>query len=289
MAVTAIACAQATRSTIGTGLVDVWATLMSPGPRQIDGIPASTINVAPSCQFSSPPSSLVRPTARVAASAVVTIGSSSGTSAGGTPPISHSMPGVRGSQGSAAVARGSSRRTPARPASPSRARPPGPAGTRCGSRVGTGRVRDDPFAAGDDGRHAVARRKERVRGRSCHSRRSRRSPRARAPSSRSRLRRRLPPRARAGGRRGRRALDGDRGKQAATAGDPDPEPARLGDDRGVGPSVRAIASPPAPVDSSSLTVFTIRSPASWMPSRASVSAANTIEATPPFMSHAPRP
>ena len=54
-------------------------------------------------------------------------------------------------------------------------------------------------------------------------------------------------------------------------------------------SVRAANSPPAPVDSSSVTVLTIRSPASVTPSSASVHAASTMHATPPFMSHAPRP
>ena len=48
-------------------------------------------------------------------------------------------------------------------------------------------------------------------------------------------------------------------------------------------------SPPAPVDSSSVTVLTIRSPASGTPSSASVQAATTMHATPPFMSQAPRP
>ena len=54
-------------------------------------------------------------------------------------------------------------------------------------------------------------------------------------------------------------------------------------------SVLAMARPPAPVDSSSVTVLTVRSPASSIPSFASVSAAKVIAATPPFMSHAPRP
>ncbi len=53
--------------------------------------------------------------------------------------------------------------------------------------------------------------------------------------------------------------------------------------------VRAEASPPAPLDSSSVVVFTISSPASRTPSSASASAAETMQATPPFMSHAPRP
>ena len=54
-------------------------------------------------------------------------------------------------------------------------------------------------------------------------------------------------------------------------------------------SVRAAKRPPAPVDSSSVTVLTMRSPASGTPSSASVQAAMTMLATPPFMSHAPRP
>jgi hypothetical protein len=49
------------------------------------------------------------------------------------------------------------------------------------------------------------------------------------------------------------------------------------------------ASPPAPVDSSSVTVQTSKSPASRTPSAASTSAANVIAAMPPFMSHEPRP
>ena len=52
---------------------------------------------------------------------------------------------------------------------------------------------------------------------------------------------------------------------------------------------RTEARPPAPDDSSSVIVFTIRSPASRTPSRCSTSAANTMQATPPFMSQAPRP
>ena len=51
----------------------------------------------------------------------------------------------------------------------------------------------------------------------------------------------------------------------------------------------ATASEPAPVDSSSVTVLTIRSPASGMESARSTSVASSILATPPFMSHAPRP
>ena len=54
-------------------------------------------------------------------------------------------------------------------------------------------------------------------------------------------------------------------------------------------SVRAAKSPPAPVDSSSVTVLTIRSPASGTPSSARAQAAMTMLATPPFMSHAPAP
>ncbi len=54
-------------------------------------------------------------------------------------------------------------------------------------------------------------------------------------------------------------------------------------------SRRAAKRPPAPVDSSSVTVLTIRSPASGTPSSASVQAATTMLATPPFMSQAPRP
>jgi hypothetical protein len=69
-------------------------------------MPASTISVAPSCQLSSPPSSLLRPIARAEASAICTIGSSAATSAGGTPPISQSIAGgCARSQGSVAAAR----------------------------------------------------------------------------------------------------------------------------------------------------------------------------------------
>ena len=49
------------------------------------------------------------------------------------------------------------------------------------------------------------------------------------------------------------------------------------------------AMPPAPDDSSSVFVQTTRSPPSRTPSRASVSAANTMLPMPPFMSHVPRP
>ena len=49
------------------------------------------------------------------------------------------------------------------------------------------------------------------------------------------------------------------------------------------------ASEPAAVDSSSVTVLTTRSPASGTSSSRRVSVAKTIAATPPFMSHAPRP
>ena len=67
-------------------------------------------------------------------------------------------------------------------------------------------------------------------------------------------------------------------------------PLGSGHDRRVGlRAVRAAKRPPAPVDSSSVTVLTIRSPASGTPSSASVQAATTMLATPPFMSHAPRP
>ena len=51
---------------------------------------------------------------------------------------------------------------------------------------------------------------------------------------------------------------------------------------------RAQARPPTPLDSSSVFVHTIRSPAS-PPAAATASAATTIAAIPPFMSHAPRP
>ena len=49
------------------------------------------------------------------------------------------------------------------------------------------------------------------------------------------------------------------------------------------------ARPPAPDVSSSVTVFTIRSPRRRTPASASAIAANVIAATPPFMSQAPRP
>jgi hypothetical protein len=49
------------------------------------------------------------------------------------------------------------------------------------------------------------------------------------------------------------------------------------------------AEPPAPEDSSSVLVATVRSPASRTPSSDRTSAANAIAATPPFMSQAPRP
>ena len=51
---------------------------------------------------------------------------------------------------------------------------------------------------------------------------------------------------------------------------------------------RAQARPPTPLDSSSVFVHTIRSPAR-PPAAATASAATTIAAIPPFMSHAPRP
>ena len=51
---------------------------------------------------------------------------------------------------------------------------------------------------------------------------------------------------------------------------------------------RAQASPPTPLDSSSVLVHTTRSPRR-PPAAASASAAITIAAMPPFMSHAPRP
>ena len=54
-------------------------------------------------------------------------------------------------------------------------------------------------------------------------------------------------------------------------------------------SRRAENRPPAPVASSSVTVLTIRSPVSGTPRSASVQAATTMLATPPFMSHVPRP
>ena len=86
------------------------------------------------------------------------------------------------------------------------------------------------------------------------------------------------------------ALDGDRGQQRAAARDPDGEAARFGNERRHGGgTVRAVTSPPAPVDSSSVTVLTTRSPASPRLVSASDSAAITMAATPPFMSHAPRP
>ena len=52
---------------------------------------------------------------------------------------------------------------------------------------------------------------------------------------------------------------------------------------------RTAAMPPAPEDSSSVTVQTTTSPASRTPRLASTSAAKTMHPTPPFMSHAPRP
>ncbi len=52
---------------------------------------------------------------------------------------------------------------------------------------------------------------------------------------------------------------------------------------------RTAAMPPAPEDSSSVTVQTTTSPASRTPRPASTSAAKTMQPTPPFMSHAPRP
>ena len=51
---------------------------------------------------------------------------------------------------------------------------------------------------------------------------------------------------------------------------------------------RAQARPPTPLDSSSVFVQTTRSPAR-PPAAATASAATTIAAIPPFMSHAPRP
>ena len=42
------------------------------------------------------------------------------------------------------------------------------------------------------------------------------------------------------------SLDRDRGEQAASAGDPDSEPARLGDDRGVGPKRARHREPTRP-------------------------------------------
>ena len=50
-----------------------------------------------------------------------------------------------------------------------------------------------------------------------------------------------------------------------------------------------IAELPAPDDSSSVFVATIRSPARSTPLSASTSAASVIAAMPPFMSHEPRP
>ena len=87
------------------------------------------------------------------------------------------------------------------------------------------------------------------------------------------------------------ALDRDRRVDRAAAGDPDLEaPSAPGTMPASARTPWATqAMPPAPVDSSSVIVFTSRSPASRTPRRASISAASTIAATPPFMSHAPRP
>ena len=82
----------------------------------------------------------------------------------------------------------------------------------------------------------------------------------------------------------------DRAVDGAAAGGPDLERARLGDDREVGRRRRGARrpAPPTPLDSSSVFVHTITSPRS-PPVSASASAASTIAAIPPFMSHAPRP
>ena len=154
-----------------------------------------------------------------------------------------------------------------------------------------GRVGDEPLAALDDGRHRVGRRQVGVP-------RPQRPVLAQpahgvehdAPSSRSRSRRR-PGRGCAGAMpacpaRPCTVIRGSRlPRQAIQTSKP------LGSGT-IAPSARsacAIASPPAPVDSSSVTVFTIRSPCSGTPSDASTSAASTMQATPPFMSQVPRP
>ena len=67
MAASAMRWAQATRSSIGTCSSTVCARCTSPGPKQTAGMPASTVSVAPSCQLSRPPSSAGWPRSRPAA------------------------------------------------------------------------------------------------------------------------------------------------------------------------------------------------------------------------------
>ena len=78
----ATAAAWSTRSATGTDSSMVCALLRSPGPNDTVGVPATRVNTAASCHESRPLMRPGRPTSAPAASAAVTTGSSSGTSAG---------------------------------------------------------------------------------------------------------------------------------------------------------------------------------------------------------------
>jgi hypothetical protein len=151
-------------------------------------------------------------------------------------------------------------------------------------------VADDPLAAADYRRHAV-------RGRKVLVRWSKRPLLAQAPQSFDQVRHLLHRVDRASeGRVSRRrarvagsSLDREREQQRSATRDRHLRLLGSGTIAASALSSRAAASPPAPVDSSSVTVLTRRSPASGVSSSARTSAAITMHATPPFMSHAPRP
>ena len=263
------ACAQATRSSIGTHSSVVCAQVdVARARSRSAGMPASTVSVAPSCQLSRPPRLWRCPRRAPAPSAACTTGSSAGTSAGGTPPThpDRSRAGARASHGSAAAA---SRDPVAELLLHARA---------VAALVGlVGQVLDVAVErAARPGRRRATRRPRRssarsrpargtdARGRSAHSSRRRRT----ASSTMRHLLDRVD------GAAQRRAGSGAmpawparpstvmRGRRLPRQATQTSRPLGSGTIARVG--LRACAhatSPPAPVDSSSVTVLTIRSPA----------------------------